>query len=201
MTERDLQITEAARKIFATYNQTDLIKRLSLESDVQYIYVNMIGERFAIERETGIITRPDGTIAEQLEHLSIFDFICRTETPPKAAGKYSPVNALSSMKHPGVGEDMIYTEMTEYFEKNMDKIEKVYLQLGGEKFPVGDLSYTFPLFDCLKVTVQLWEGDDEFPANLRILWDETTLSHLKYETVWYVAGLILRRVRAMAELV
>ena len=43
--------------------------------------------------------------------------------------------------------------------------------------------------------VQLWHGDEEFPPNLRLLWDENTLRYLRYETTWYAAGLLMQRIR------
>ena len=51
------------------------------------------------------------------------------------------------------------------------------------------------LFDGLPVLIQLWFGDEEFPAVLRLLWDENALMYLKYETTWFAKGLLLERLR------
>ena len=55
------------------------------------------------------------------------------------------------------------------------------------------MAYAIELFDGMKVVVQLWQSDEEFPASLRFLWDENALMYLKYETMHYAKGLILRR--------
>ena len=41
--------------------------------------------------------------------------------------------------------------------------------------------------------MQLWFGDEEFPANLRYLWDENALMYLKYETMYFAKALLLHR--------
>ena len=38
--------------------------------------------------------------------------------------------------------------------------------------------------------LQLWFGDEEFPPNLRILWDENALMYLRYETMYFAKGLL-----------
>ena len=47
--------------------------------------------------------------------------------------------------------------------------------------------------------VQLWFGDEEFPASLRYLWDENALMYLKYETMYFARALLLRRIREKME--
>ena len=81
------------------------------------------------------------------------------------------------------------------FEANPDSFRRACLALGGTPFPQGDMAYAMELFDGLRVLVQLWFGDEEFPASLRFLWDENALMYLKYETMWYAKGLLLERIK------
>ena len=67
--------------------------------------------------------------------------------------------------------------------------------LGGTPGPGGDISYALPVFDGLKVAVQFWEGDDEFPSRVRWLWDENALMYLKYETMWFAFGMLRGKIR------
>ena len=52
----------------------------------------------------------------------------------------------------------------------------------------------FRIFEDLPVVVQLWLGDEEFPPNLRLLWDENALMYLKYETMHFAKGLLLQKI-------
>ena len=58
----------------------------------------------------------------------------------------------------------------------------------------GDAAYAFEIFDGLGVAVQLWLGDDEFPPNLRFLWDENADQYIRYETMYFAKALLLSRI-------
>ena len=49
--------------------------------------------------------------------------------------------------------------------------------------------------DCLPVLLRFWSADEEFPAQLQLLWDRNTCRYLRYETTFYLSGEILRRLR------
>lgn len=60
---------------------------------------------------------------------------------------------------------------------------------------MGDAAYGIELFDGLSIVVQLWLGDEEFPPNLRFLWDENALDYIRYETMYFAKGMLLERIR------
>ena len=43
------------------------------------------------------------------------------------------------------------------------------------------------------VLLQFWEGDDEFPPKLMLLWDKNAMDFLHFETTFYLQGDIARR--------
>ena len=58
---------------------------------------------------------------------------------------------------------------------------------------MGDVSYTIPLFDFFPVTLQFWDGDEEFDPVLKLMWDRRTLDFMRYETTYYAADHLLQR--------
>ena len=96
------------------------------------------------------------------------------------------------MFHTGLAENQ-RDPWAERFEENPEGFRRACENLGGHPFPQGDIAYVLPLFDGLPVLVQLWFGDEEFPANLRFLWDENTPDYIRYETMWYAKGMLLKR--------
>lgn len=183
-----------AKELYLKFKPQDLAQRLSLPSDARYIYVNFLGERFALEKQSGDITNSKGEAAVHYEHLTIFDALCRDNTPAKPTGRFVSVNSLGNMKHPGVSPEGMYREYALKFSADTEGFATACKALGGRPFPVGDFAFTIDTFDFLPVTIQLWEGDDEFPAQLSLLWDESTLDYLKYETVWFVAHLLFDKI-------
>ena len=47
--------------------------------------------------------------------------------------------------------------------------------------------------------MQLWFPEEEFPAGLRLLWDENALQYIKYETMYFAKGILLQRLKEIME--
>ena len=66
--------------------------------------------------------------------------------------------------------------------------------MGGTAIPLGDLGFSFPVFEELSVRLKFYGSDEDFPASVVLLWDENMLQYVYYETVFYIAGFLLRRI-------
>ena len=67
-----------------------------------------------------------------------------------------------------------------------------------EQQQAGDVSYLLPLFFFIPVIHQLWDADDEFDAALKIMWDTNTLDFMHFETTFYAANHLLKRLQEAA---
>ena len=43
--------------------------------------------------------------------------------------------------------------------------------------------------------IQFWDADDEFPAQIKIMWDDQTMRYLNFETTYYLQGDLLERLK------
>ena len=192
---REQEMIEMAKPIFAKYDQEIMIKRLELEHDEDYIYINILKDRYSLNRKTFDVFKENNELATHIEHLTIYEAICHHDERPLPSAKFFPINSLGNMVHPGVNPEQMYASYAPMFEENLEKIEEYFTSLGAEKYPVGDVAYVLPLFDFLKACVQIWKSDEEYPTVLQVLWEENTLSHLKYEVVWYACGVMLEKIK------
>jgi hypothetical protein len=64
--------------------------------------------------------------------------------------------------------------------------------LGGMRAEYGDASVTVRPFPHMPLTVIVWRGDDEFPANADLLFDATARLHLPAEMLYNTAVLSTR---------
>ena len=80
------------------------------------------------------------------------------------------------------------------FDADPEGLSRACRALGGVPFDKGDVAYVIEVFDGLKLVLQLWLGDEEFPPNLRLMWDENALMYLKYETMYFCKNLLLQRI-------
>jgi hypothetical protein len=70
------------------------------------------------------------------------------------------------------------------FGNDLDEFRKRCEQLAGEPIQMADAAYTFNITQRIPVAVLYWRGDDEFPAECKILYDKTIGEHLAADIVY-----------------
>lgn len=59
----------------------------------------------------------------------------------------------------------------------------------------ADLSCRFQVVPFFPVLLQFWEGDEDFPLKVLLLWDRNTDKFLHFETTFYLQGDLLERLK------
>ena len=179
-----------------TYDQDTLIRKMHLKSDEQYLYIPMLSQTIRISRKNGDMARlspSDGVDANSHgEVMTLLDLICDSREDRYISGRWKAMAELGMMFHRDLLEGK-RDPWADRFEADPDGFRRACEALGGKPFPQGDIAYVMELFDGLPILVQLWFGDEEFPAGLRFLWDANTLQYIKYETTYFARGLLLKR--------
>ncbi|MFN2167538.1 MAG: DUF3786 domain-containing protein, partial [Anaerolineae bacterium] len=50
--------------------------------------------------------------------------------------------------------------------------------LGGEPLPLGGAGYTFTVLPRVRLGLAYWEGDEEFPSQARVLFEDSAAHYL-----------------------
>ena len=187
---------QQAKLHFATYDQEAIIAKLKLRYDETYLYATMLSETYRIHRKTGDIDRKTeaGWVDANSfgEVMVLLDLVCDSREDRFLTGKWKSLTDFGLMFHRSLLEGKS-DPWADSFETNPESFRKACLSLGGKPFPKGDIAYAIELFDGLPILIQLWFGDEEFPACLRFLWDENALMYLKYETMHFAKGMLLQK--------
>ena len=196
----DVQV-QRAKDAFLQWDSRRIAEKFSLRRDGQWLYLSYLGRMHRISCENGDVEeqaagqwRPGSFGA----HMAIFDALCR-ETAGTLSGKWATVNNLEGLHHPGVGEETMYGDIARAFSGKQQRLCEIGARWGAEPFPVGDAAFILPTFPFLPMVFQFWEGDDEFPPQIRLLWDSNALSFVRYETIWYIAGDLLEELRRVLD--
>ena len=185
---------DRAKEYFLNFDQESFIRRWKLEHDENTVRVSFLGRDYALCRTDGTVTRCwDGTEAEHSEVLSIYDLLCHEGQEKWASYRYAPVNSLKGRPPVGVGADF-YTKKAAIFDSQPEKFRCACLALGGEPVQMGDMGYQFPVFDGLSVILKFYRADEDFPASVTLLGDENMLQFVFYETVFYIASVLLHAI-------
>lgn len=188
-----------ARDLFLKYDQDEMIRKFDLDSDVQFLYVELLHQPCRISRSTG-------TVEQQCEGawqlcanyelvMTIYDVLCCSAAKPELSGEWGPLYGLqATMSNPS--PDKIFTGYAETFNGKTEALTRACRMLGGEMQSVpksADVCSKIPILPFFPVIFQFWEGDEEFAPKIMILWDRKALDFMHFETLYYVAGLLLQR--------
>ncbi len=192
---------QRAKALFLEYDQRLLARKLGAEMDGEFFYTTFLSEPCRIHRATGDISRfHRGSWVEANSYdevLTLLDLVCDSKEDRHLSGRWKNMRDFGHGFHQSLLEQR--DPWAERFQAQPETFAKACESLGGEKYPLGDVAYSIPVFDDLRLLIQLWFGDEEFPAQLRYLWDENALMYLKYETMYYAVPLVLNRIKECME--
>ena len=188
---------QQAKDLFLTYDQDALIRKFHLSFDDTYLYATMLHTLYRIHRATGDLEKQVGSVWADAntfnEVLTLYDTLCDSREDRHLSGRWKNMTSFGLMFHQNLLEGA-RDPWAEKFQDHLPLFRKACLALGGVPLPSGDAAYAIELFDGLSIGVQLWLGDEEFPSNLRFLWDENATMYIRYETMFYARELLLDRI-------
>lgn len=205
MDNYDLQV-DIAGKIFLEYDQKQLIRKFDLESDAQYIYLTYLNTPCRIHRKTGSIEESVFDTWQECRDYStvmtVYDLLChhKGETAPILSGQWCTVGNFVVT---GVTDTEKFTrKYAKLFDGRLEKLKAACQTLGGVLQPRmagADLTCLFPVTPFFPVLLQFWQGDEEFPPKLLVLWDRNSDQFLHFETTFYLQGDLLHRLNQIME--
>ena len=79
------------------------------------------------------------------------------------------------------------------FNNNICEFKERCEQLHGIPLNMADAAYSFKITPRIPVAVLYWKGDDDFPAESKILYDRTIVEHLASDIIYALAAGICER--------
>lgn len=193
---------QQAKDRFLTYDQQKLITKLKLKFDDGYLYTTMLCKEYRISRTSGDLQRQEGDTWVDGnsfgEVMTLMDMVCDSREDRHLSCRWKNMNAFGLMFHQNLLEGTV-DPWAEKFQADPEGFRRACQALQGTPLPNGDIAYAIELFDGLCMALQLWFGDEEFPANLRILWDENANMYIRYETMYFAKGLLLDRIAQLMQ--
>ena len=190
---------EQSRRLFLTYDQNALSRRLDLKSDSETIQIRFLGCDYRIRRDDGRIFSAAGAAADFNTAMSIYDVLCRSETVPRLSGQFVPTTALSGIHGSSPVHEDLNAQHAAFFTGRTEQLKTLCLRMGGHFWGKGDVSCILPVFDFFPLRLCFWDADEDFPASLQFFWDANAPDFLHYETLWYVSGALIARLKAEIE--
>ena len=200
-TDNYLKQAAQAKAYFLTYDQEALIRKLNLAHYKDYLYPVFFSQTYRLSRKTGDLARQGKHGWEDAnthgEVMTLLDLICDSREDRFVSGKWKDMAQFGHTFHQNLLEER--DPLTEACQEKPQVFRRWCEALGGKPMPTGDIAYSIEVFDGLPLMIQLWFGDEDFPAGLRLLWDENALMYLKYETMYFAREVLLSRLKREME--
>ncbi len=196
------KLIPTAKSIFLEWDQAKIASNFPfVKRDELYYYLSFIYRPFMLSRLDGrLYTIIDGHDVESenpFDYLIIMDMLC-SEMPFRLSGEWCPVSHFSKFTSIGEkGEQDVFAVYAGRFTGNAADLSAACKRLGGVEYTINksaDVSYKIDLFDFFPVILQFWDKDEEFPAEIRMLWDTNTMDYLLFETTFFAASCLLKRI-------
>lgn len=185
-----------ARLRFLTYDQEVIVNTTTATADADFLYLRFCGSDYRISRADGHLFRQEeGTWLSADSHgevLTLFDYLCDAKPGRAPARESVSMSSLGGHVHTGLASASGPLEKA--IDSDPDAFRRACLALGGREAPGGDACFDLDLFPDLPVRLRFWHGDEDFPPALDLLWDKNALQFLRYETTWFAAGHLRRRI-------
>ena len=78
------------------------------------------------------------------------------------------------------------------FEGHPNQLRQALIALGGRPLEIGEVGYEISVFPCIPMRVLFWDGDDEFPAQVNLLFDRSATDFNHVESIVSIASEALR---------
>jgi hypothetical protein len=195
MNNYDKMLADALQR-FTTYDRAALARRPGVEGGEEVLSTCFLGEHVLLNPERGAIT-VGGRPAGFGEALSILDWLCDGRLDAQASGTYCTVSSLPGVLVSGSGLTMNGSALAAKIHETPEKFCDACRLMGGKAVSMGDIGYCLPIFPGVCVCLKFYFGDEEFAPQLTFLWDQNILQFVRYETVYYIAGCLLQRLRRL----
>lgn len=130
--------------------------------------------------------------APPIQALLLYYFATADDAP--LAGKWISFSELPDGKfYQQAFQGYTGAELGRTFQNDKDAFIKAATRLGGEAQPLGDAAFSFLALPRVPVLAVLWQGDEDFPASYRILFDQSAHHYLPADVYAIVGSMLTRR--------
>lgn len=196
MSNYDLQLL-AAQRSFLRYDLDGLAARFALETDEEYLYLPFLGRLHRIGRATALVEAGEGGLwlpAGFHAAMTVFDMLTNPNGFPVLSGQWCAHASLNAVRGGTLKSELTLSpELAAPFAGKCAQLRRACEALGAMPAEKGDYACILPLFPWFPVLLRFYEADEEFPAQLMLLWDKYTTRYLRYETTFYASHAIFNR--------
>ena len=124
----------------------------------------------------------------------LLHYLVRADGSPLAGRWVAYQDIPGGLLYAGVFGKRVTEPLAKAFGRSHRSFMEAGLQLGGKPVHVGDASFILRALPRVPLQFVLWEGDDEFPPKVHLLFDASVDHYLSLEDIVVLGQMATRRI-------
>ena len=181
---REMNIEERATRAGAEYLKSEKGEAilLSFFSEVYHILFPQIDFHCASQNTVSLVTR-----------VLLLHYLLRADGSALAGRWVAYQDIPGGLLYAGVFGKRVTEPLAKTFGRSHKSFMDAGLHLGGKPAGVGDASFILRALPSIPLQFVLWEGDDEFPSKVHLLFDASVDHYLSLEDIVVLGQMAARR--------
>ena len=150
--------------------------------------ITFLGAVYEIRLPDVVFTR-EGT--PTIVEVLILHYLTTAENKPAGGEFISFSNIPNGMFYFKSFKQRALDKLVSKFGKKPEQLVAAAAVLGGTTWTAGEYSFIIPVFPKVNLVVQLFEADDEFPAEANILFSDNIVNFLPVEDTAFLGGYLV----------
>ena len=167
-----MNLEERARKAGANYEKGKGGEKITLQffSEPYHIQFPQIEFHSPSKKVVSLVTR-----------ILLLHYLIRADGNPLTGKWVAYKDIPGGFLYAGVFSRRVTEPLQRRFGKSAKSFKETGIQSRGESVEIGDASFILHAFPCVPLQYVLWEGDEEFPPSVQLLFDASVDHYLTLE--------------------
>lgn len=171
---KGMDLEEMAKKAGAIYQKGKNGEEIIIDffSEPYYIHIPRIDFYSPSKKAVSLVTR-----------ILLLHYLIRADGSPLTRKWVGYKDIPGGLLYAGVFTRRVTEPLQRKFGRSAKWFKEIGIKLGGESVGVGDASFIFYVLPSIPLQYVLWEGDEEFPPAIHLLFDASVDHYLSLEDI------------------
>jgi hypothetical protein len=171
---KGMNLEERAKKAGADYQKG---------KDGEKIIVHFFSEPYHIQFPQIGFYSPSKKVVSLVTRILLLHYLIRADGNPLTGKWVAYKDIPGGLLYAGVFARRVTEPLERKFGKSGKSFKEIGLRSGGQPAEGGDASFILQAFPYIRLQYVLWEGDEEFPPSVQLLFDASVDHYLSLEDI------------------
>ena len=161
------------------------------------ISLNFFNAGYVVDLPDLLITSTEKKVVSLVAKIVLLHYLIKADGRPLSHQLLPYKEIPGGMLYAGVFARRAVEPLIPVFGQSPEAFLDAGFRLGGRKAEYGDVSFVLPSLPRIPMTYIIWEGDEEFPATIQLLFDKSVEGYLSLEDIVVVGEMATSRLIAL----